>query len=50
MTPEESDKKRILEMQRDLMTAILDYQIQYGSESVAGWSVSVNFAKREIKK
>jgi len=43
MTPIETDQKRILEIQKELFTAILDYQIAYGTESIAGWNVTVNF-------
>jgi hypothetical protein len=44
MTPIETDRKRILEIQKELIASILDFQVQYGIESVAGWNVAVNFA------
>ena len=47
MTTMETDQKRILEIQKELMSAILDYQIMYGTESISGWNVTVGFAKKE---
>jgi hypothetical protein len=47
MTPKEENQKQILEIQKSLMSTILDYQIQYGAGSI-GWNVSVNFI--EVKK
>lgn len=49
MTPIETDQKRILEIQKELVAAILDYQIAYGTESVAGWNVVVNFNIIKVK-
>jgi hypothetical protein len=43
MTPIETDQKRILEIQKELIAAILDYQIAYGTESISGWNVNVGF-------
>jgi hypothetical protein len=42
MTVEE-DRKRILEIQKELMSEVMDYQIRNGSESVV-WHVSIQFA------
>jgi hypothetical protein len=51
MTPMETDQKRILEIQKELITAILDYQIAYGIESIVGWNANVSFGIiREIKQ
>jgi hypothetical protein len=51
MTPMETDQKRILEIQKELITAIFDYQIAYGTESIKGWGVHVPFSTiQEIKQ
>ena len=50
MTTMELDQKRILEIQKELMSAILDYQIEYGTESISGWNVTVGFVKKEGAK
>lgn len=44
MTPMESDQKRILGKYKDLMAAILDYQMEHGTDSITGWSVNIGFA------
>ena len=49
MTPMESDQKRILGMQKNLMVAIFDYQMEYGTDSIAGWSVNVGFAIKKVR-
>lgn len=43
MTPIETDQKRILEIQKELIASILDYQIAYGTEAIGGWNVTVSF-------
>ena len=44
------DQKHILELQKELMSAILDYQIAHGPESVLGWNVSIAFPHFNEKK
>ena len=44
----EEQRKSILETQKELMDAIMLYQINNGSESVA-WNVSVSFVKENKK-
>lgn len=39
-------EKKILEMQRELMNEIMDYQIAYGAGTVA-WNVNVGFVMKE---
>lgn len=41
----ETDRKRILEIQKELMTAALEYQILYGSGSIA-WNVNIQFIEK----
>ena len=41
-------EKRILEMQRDLMSEIMNFQIEYGAESVS-WNINIQFARKERK-
>ena len=48
MTPMESDQKRILGKYKDLMAAILDYQMEHGTDSIR-WSVNVGFAIKEVR-
>ena len=38
----EESRKKIFELQKNLMVTIMDYQIKYGSNSIA-WNVNVNF-------
>jgi hypothetical protein len=38
-------KINILSLQKELMTKVLDYQINYGAESVS-WNVTVSFNER----
>jgi len=45
MTPEETDKRRILEIQKELINEILEYQIRYGAETI-GWNVNVQFVMK----
>ena len=42
MSEIETDRKTLLEIQKELMSAALDYQIKYGSGSIA-WNVQINF-------
>jgi len=44
-----ADQNKILELQKELMNAILDYQVVHGTESISGWNVSISFQimKRE---
>jgi hypothetical protein len=49
LTVQQEYQKRILTMQRDLMTAIMQYQITFGAGSV-GWNVTVNFSKAPENK
>jgi hypothetical protein len=46
MEDESYDQKiEILLLQKELMTKVLDYQINYGAESVS-WNVTVSFNER----
>jgi len=45
MTPEETDKRRILEIQKELINEILEYQIRYGAATI-GWNVNVQFVMK----
>jgi len=38
----EESRKNIFELQKSLIVAIMDYQMKYGSGSVA-WNVNINF-------
>ena len=48
MTSEETDKRRILEIQKELINEILEYQIRYGAETI-GWNVNVQFVMKAGK-
>ena len=38
----EESRKFIIELQKALMVSVMDYQVKYGSHSVA-WNVNINF-------
>lgn len=44
----EEDRNKILEQQKNMIAAILDYQIKYGTSSISGWNVAVNFNLKEV--
>jgi hypothetical protein len=44
MSTQQEAEKRILELQRDLMTEILDYQIAYGPGTIV-WNVQAQFIR-----
>ena len=48
MTPKETDEKRLLEIQKELINEILEYQIKYGAGTI-GWSVNMQFIIKERK-
>ena len=41
----EYDRSKVLVLQRDLFSAIMDYQIKYGSTSIS-WHVAINFVEK----
>jgi hypothetical protein len=44
----EFDRSKILVLQRDLFSAVMDYQIKYGSKSIS-WTVNIGFPD-EVQK
>ena len=38
----EESRKFIIELQKALVVSVMDYQVKYGSHSVA-WNVNINF-------
>lgn len=45
----EDERKIILEIQKELMSSILEYQIRNGSGSVV-WNVSVQFIEKQERR
>lgn len=41
-------KINILSLQKELMNSVLDYQMNYGPESVV-WNVSISFVEEKVR-
>lgn len=41
-------KINILSLQKELMNSVLDYQMNYGPDSIA-WNVSISFVEEKVR-